>query len=264
MEIEPLFEEHNVNRGKKFYSSLLLSLLVATPALAQMNAICDELHGRYADTTEIVGANAETRQLSRAIVQQNMAIRRLKSDMRNQGCTSDSSVTILGSDNEAACDDMHDTMERMRDDLASLMDERESSVSRIDDAGLERRRLLDDMQRNGCSTPMSATPDTVIDTRVRPERSPPEQQSLAQPESSITEIETEKPGTDAAAAPPQQKTAVIATPEITPVQPKQLQPDRPYDPTTNKVRQVGPQFLATDQGTLDLKHPKEAGPQPSQ
>ncbi|HEX8045197.1 MAG TPA: hypothetical protein VF537_05210, partial [Rhizobium sp.] len=31
-EIEPLFEEYNVNRGKKFYSSLLLSLLVATPA----------------------------------------------------------------------------------------------------------------------------------------------------------------------------------------------------------------------------------------
>ncbi|MDJ1634756.1 hypothetical protein [Rhizobium rhizogenes] len=263
VEIKPLFEEHNVNRGKKFYSSLLLSLLAATPVLAQANAICDELHVRYADTTEFVGANAETRQLSRSIVQQNMAIRRLKSDMRNQGCTSDSSLTILGSDNEAACDDMHDAMERMRDDLASLMDERELSVSRIDDAGLERRRLLDDMQRNGCSTPMSATPDTVIDTRVKPEGYAPQQQSLVQPESSITTIETQKPKTDDATL-PQQKTAVIAPPEITPVQPKQLQPDRPYDPATNKVRQVGPQFLATDQGTLDLKHPKEVGPQPSQ
>ncbi|CAN7304583.1 hypothetical protein LJR251_001553 [Rhizobium rhizogenes] len=252
-----------MSRGKKLYSSLLLSMLAATPALAQANTICDELRAEYVDTTEIIGANAKARDLSRTIVQQNMAIRRLRSDMRNQGCTSDSSLTILGSDNQAECDGMHDAMERMRDDLASLMDERELSVTRIDDAGVERRELLDEMQRNGCSAPMSATPDTVIETRVRPENSAPEQQSLAQPESSITTIETQKPKTDDA-TPPQQKTAVIAAPEITPVQPKQLQPDRPYDPATNKVRQVGPQFLATDQGTLDLKHPKEVGPQPSQ
>ncbi|MEZ2219357.1 hypothetical protein [Rhizobium sp. RCC_161_2] len=252
-----------MNRGQKLFTSLVLSLLAATPALAQVNAICDELRGRYANTTEIIGANAETRDLSRAIVQQNMAIRRLKSDMRNQGCTSDSSLTILGADNEAACDDMHDAMERMRDDLASLMDEREVSVTRIDDAGVQRRQLLDDMQRNGCSTPLSATPDTVIDTRITPKAYAPEQQSLARPESSITTIETEKPKTDSAAL-PQQKTAAMPTPEITPVQPKQLQPDRPYDPATNKVRQVGPQFLATDQGTLDLRHPKAAGPQPTQ
>lgn len=263
MEIDPLFEEHNVNRGKKFCSSLLLSLLVATPALAQANAICDELRGRYANTTEIIGANAETRQLSRSIVQQNMAIRRLKSDMRNQGCTSDSSLTILGSDNEAACDDMHGTMDRMRRDLASLMDQRELSVSRIDDAGMQRRQLLDDLQRNGCSTPLSATPDTVIDTRGMPEAYTPERQSLTQPESSITTIETEKPKTGNAAL-PQQKTTVTPTPVITQVQPKPLQPDRPYDPSANKVRQVGPRFLATDQGTLDLKHPKAVGPQPTQ
>ena len=251
-----------MNRGKKLSSSLLLSLLVATPAVAQSNAVCDQLRGRYTNTAEIIGANAETRDLSRAIVQQNMAIRRLKSDMRNHGCTADSSMTILGSDNEAACDDMHGSMDRMRDDLASLMDKREQSVSRIDDAGVQRRQLLDDMQRNGCSTPLSATPDAVIDTRVKPEAYAPEQQSLARPESSITTIETVKPKTDVAV--PQQKTAAMPTPEITPVQPKQLQPDRPYDPATNKVRQVGPQFLATDQGTLDLKHPKEAGPQPMQ
>ncbi|WP_047455220.1 hypothetical protein [Rhizobium rhizogenes] len=252
-----------MSRGKKLYSSLLLSMLAATPALAQANTICDELRAEYVDTTEIIGANAKARDLSRTIVQQNMAIRRLRSDMRNQGCTSDSSLTILGSDNEATCDDMHDAMERMRDDLASLMDERELSVTRIDDAGVERRELLDEMQRNGCNAPLSATPDTVIETRKKLEIPAPTQQSLAQPESSITTIETEKPKTDDAAL-PQQKTAVIAAPEITPVQPKQLQPDRPYDPATNKVRQVGPQFLATDQGTLDLKHPKEVGPQPSQ
>ena len=51
---------------------------------------------------------------------------------------------------------------------------------------------------------------------------------------------------------------------MTQAEPQQFPPDRPYDPSANKVRQVGPQFLATDQGGIDLKHPKEAGPQPTQ
>nr|WP_246638593.1 DUF2865 domain-containing protein [Rhizobium binae] len=41
-------------------------------------------------------------------------------------------------------------------------------------------------------------------------------------------------------------------------------PDRPYDPTQNKVRQVGPQFFAGDQGSIDLANPATPGPQPQQ
>jgi hypothetical protein len=40
--------------------------------------------------------------------------------------------------------------------------------------------------------------------------------------------------------------------------------DRPYDPSTSKVRQVGPIFLANDQGKIDLKQPATKGPQPQQ
>lgn len=255
-----------MSRGKQLLSPcLLLSLLATTPAFAQLSPICEDLRGQYADTTEIIGANAKTRELSRAIVQQNMMIRRLKSDMRNQGCSPDSSLTVLGDDNEAVCDDMHDAMQRMRDDLASLMDERELSVSRIDDAGVERRELLDEMQQNGCSIPSSATPDTVIETRRAPEPPPPareQRQSLAQPESSVTTIETEKPKADTALQP--KPTRAAPAPTVTQAEPKPVQPDRPYDPSARKVRQVGPQFLATDQGSLDLKHPKAGGPQPTQ
>jgi hypothetical protein len=66
-----------------------------------------------------------------------------------------------------------------------------------------------------------------------------------QPESSITTIQTIKPAT-----PAPQSTARS--------EPAKQPEDRPYDPAS-KVRQVGPQFLSTDQGKIDLKHPATPG-----
>jgi len=250
-----------VNRGTNLVSIALLSLLTATPSFAQAN-LCDELRGRYADTTEVIGASQETRQLSRAIVQQNLMIRRVMSDLRNQGCVEDSSIVIIGGDNSGACDDMRNSLDGMRHDLGLLMDQREDSVGRIDVAGVQRRQLLDTMQRNGCSLPASATPDVVIDTRTKLDAYAPQQQSLGQPESSITTIETPKLQKNSSL---QQKQApATKAPAVTQAEPQQFPPDRPYDPSADKVRQVGPQFLATDKGGIDLKHPKEAGPQPIQ
>ncbi|MFS8147802.1 DUF2865 domain-containing protein [Rhizobium sp. BR 249] len=76
-------------------------------------------------------------------------------------------------------------------------------------------------------------------------------QALSQPpqQGSITTIHTNPPAKDAAVAPPPQQPSV---------------PERPYDPTQNKVRQVGPQFLAGDQGSIDLANPANPGPQPQQ
>ncbi len=248
-----------MNRGKHLVSIALLSLLAATPSFAQTN-LCDELRGRFADTTEIVGASQETRQLSRAIVQQNLMIRRVMSDLRNQGCFEDG--MIFGDDNSGACDDMRSALDGMRHDLALLMDDRQQSVGRVDAAGLQRRQLLDTMQRNGCSAPASAAPDIVIDTRTKLDAYAPQQQSLAQPESSITVIETPRLQKNSSL---EQKHAPAAkAPPVAQAAPQQFPPDRPYDPSSNKVRQVGPQFLATDQGGIDLKHPKAAGPQPTQ
>ncbi|EJJ24821.1 DUF2865 domain-containing protein [Rhizobium sp. CF142] len=68
-----------------------------------------------------------------------------------------------------------------------------------------------------------------------------------EPKGSITTIHTEAP--KAASAPPAPQAQV---------------PDRPYDPASNKVRQVGPQFLAGDQGKIDLTNPATSGPQPQQ
>ncbi|MFK0163152.1 hypothetical protein [Rhizobium sp. NPDC090279] len=250
-----------MNRGTKHASIALLSLLTATPALAQTD-LCDELRGRYVDINEVIGASEETRQLSRAIVQQNLMIRRTMSDLRNQGCVEDSSMVIFGQDNQGVCDDMRQSIDQMRHDLSLLMDQREQSVGRVDAVSMQRRQLLDTMQRNGCSLPASATPDVVIDTRTKLDAYAPQEQSLAQPESSITVIETPRLQKDSSLQ--QRQAAPAATPKVTQAQPPQFPPDRPYDPSAHKVRQVGPQFLATDQGSIDLKHPKETGPQPTQ
>nr|WP_276314790.1 DUF2865 domain-containing protein [Rhizobium changzhiense] len=74
-------------------------------------------------------------------------------------------------------------------------------------------------------------------------------QAVSEPpqQGSITTIRTNPPAKDAAAAAPQ--------PSV---------PERPYDPTQNRVRQVGPQFLAGDQGSIDLANPATPGPQPQQ
>ncbi|EJC79539.1 Protein of unknown function (DUF2865) [Rhizobium leguminosarum bv. trifolii WSM2297] len=75
-------------------------------------------------------------------------------------------------------------------------------------------------------------------------------QAVSQPpqQGSITTIHTNPPAKDTAAAAAPQPTV----------------PERPYDPTQNKVRQVGPQFLAGDQGSIDLANPAAPGPQPQQ
>ncbi|ANL34544.1 DUF2865 domain-containing protein [Rhizobium phaseoli] len=75
-------------------------------------------------------------------------------------------------------------------------------------------------------------------------------QAVSEPpqQGSITTIRT-NPATEGAATTPAPQPSV---------------PDRPYDPTQNKVRQVGPQFLAGDQGSIDLANPAKPGPQPQQ
>ncbi|SCB56438.1 Protein of unknown function [Rhizobium aethiopicum] len=94
-------------------------------------------------------------------------------------------------------------------------------------------------EKNSCACNLTAYYDEM---RGKHGPSEPPQQG------SITTVRTNPPAKDtAAAAPPQ--------PSV---------PERPYDPTQKKVRQVGPQFLAGDQGSIDLANPATPGPQPLQ
>lgn len=65
-------------------------------------------------------------------------------------------------------------------------------------------------------------------------------------------------------APAQSARSTPAPASPTQASPPTVIPDRPYDASSNKVRQVGPQFLSADQHRIDLAHPAEPGPQPEQ
>lgn len=95
-------------------------------------------------------------------------------------------------------------------------------------------------EKNSCTCNLTAYYEEMRDKQALGE--PPQQ-------GSITTVRTTPPAKDAAAAA---------------VPPKPSVPERPYDPTQNKVRQVGPQFLAGDQGSIDLANPATPGPQPQQ
>lgn len=66
----------------------------------------------------MIGASQETRQLSRAIVQQNLMIRRTMSDLRNQGCVEGDDGVFGGQDSQGVCDDIRQSIDQMRQDLS--------------------------------------------------------------------------------------------------------------------------------------------------
>lgn len=108
-------------------------------------------------------------------------------------------------------------------------------------------------EKSSCSCNMSAYYDEIRREKAMSDPQPGARAPsvvTGQPESSITNIQTIKP--QAPAPQSAAKSEPIKTPE-----------DRPYDPSS-KVRQVGPQFLSTEQGKIDLKHPATPGPQPAQ
>ena len=107
-------------------------------------------------------------------------------------------------------------------------------------------------EKSSCTCNMSAYYEEMrqqktMSTPIPPGSLPP----ATLPPGSVTHITTQSPQ-----ATPQRNTASSAAVQ-------QPVPERPYDPGS-RIRQVGPQFLAPDQGTIDLKHPLAPGPQPEQ
>jgi hypothetical protein len=93
-------------------------------------------------------------------------------------------------------------------------------------------------------------------------RTPGEKSSCA---CNLTAYYEEMRGKQAVSEPPQQGSiTTIRTKAKDAAAPQPSVPERPYDPTQNRVRQVGPQFLAGDQGSIDLANPATPGPQPQQ
>ena len=355
--------------------TLALFLAAAAPAAAQTSAICEDLRGRLADLPQVIGNGPEIRQYASAIAEQNLELRKLRNDLRSNGCSVDSMV-VIGGENDRYCSDLQESESRMIDNIHYLQDRR----NQLREAGgsdvNERRELMAALDDNGCNDDPGYQPDERADV---PAPSTEEQAMrgdtfipLGNGEEGNTQygvprgemmshvstmcvrscdggffpistnatsidfsrdastcskmcpgIETELfyqdvSNTDAAnmisaatgarysampnafayknrapgeksscscnltayyeqmrknqtvsAPPPKGSITTIttkppATAAPTPAAPQAQVPDRPYDPGNSKVRQIGPQFLAGDQGSIDLKNPATSGPQQQQ
>ncbi|XUY28180.1 DUF2865 domain-containing protein [Agrobacterium sp. rho-8.1] len=103
-----------------------------------------------------------------------------------------------------------------------------------------------------CSCNMAAYQDQM--KKQDEQAKAPQSTALQNGSSSITTITS--PKSDATTKPADSKPDVKV--EAVPV------PERDYDPSKNKVRMVGPQFLPEEQSRIDLKNPALEGAQPQQ
>jgi hypothetical protein len=350
-----------------------LLLALSTPAYAQVAPICGELRARLADLPQVIGSTPEVRKYATAIAEQNLELRKVRSDLHRNGCSAGSMVTV-GGDNAGYCDELEQSEARMADNISYLQQRRDELRAQSEDTRT-RNELIAALDANSCNEepsfpedPQYEPPPSIDEQAMRSDtfiplgtshgrrpyaaygmqplshlntvcvrtcdggffplssnatsmdfardadtcakmcpsvdtelfyhdvsvgetsnmistatgapysampnafayksRKPGEKSSCScdlpayyermrrtqaavteMPRNgSITTIETAKPPVPAIAAPV----------------PQSLVPDRPYDPQSGKVRQVGPQFLAGDQGAIDLKNPATPGAQPQQ
>lgn len=356
--------------------NLPFALLIAlsTPVYAQVAPICGELRARLADLPQVIGTTPEVRKYASAIAEQNLELRKVRSDLRRNGCSAGSMVTI-GGDNADFCGELEQAEAKMADNISYLQQRRDELRAQSEDTRT-RNELIAALDANSCNAepslpddPQYAPPPSIDDQAMRDDtfiplgggqgrrrsyvpsgmqplshlntvcvrtcdggffplssnatsmdfardadtcakmcpgvdtelfyhdvsvgetsdmistatgapysampnafvyknRKPGEKSSCScdlpayyermrknqsavtelPKNGSITKIETRKPEAPAIAAPA----------------PQSQVPDRPYDPQSDKVRQIGPQFLAGDQGAIDLKHPSTPGAQPQQ
>ncbi len=355
---------------KRWILSFALGLALATPLHAQTAEICGHLRARMADLPQIIGTSPEIRKFAGALAEQNIELRKVRSDLRRNGCTSGSMI-VIGGENADYCQELGHAETQMLDNIRYLQDQRDTLRAQSDGTRA-RNELMAALDANGCNDQRWATdpqydpapgideqatrgdsfisPDGTDNRRLLgfpgggshvntvcvrtcdggffpissnatsmdfsrdantcaqmcpgvqtelfyhdvsstetanmtsvstgapysampnafayKDRKPGEKssctcdltgyyermrkgQQISEPpkQGSITVIETKKPEAETKQAAPAPQAQV---------------PDRPYDPAASKVRQIGPQFLAGDQGTIDLRNPATPGPQPQQ
>jgi len=132
--------------------SLALLLAFAAPAVAQTNAICEDLRGRLADLPRSIGNGngPEARQYASAMAEQNLELRKVRNDLRNYGCTSGSMV-VIGGENADYCTELSQAEGRMIDNIAYLQDRRNELAGR-NGADDDRRELMAALDSNGCNS----------------------------------------------------------------------------------------------------------------
>lgn len=129
---------------------LVFYLAFAAPAVAQTNAICEDLRGRLADLPQSIGNNGpEMRQYASALAEQNLELRKVRGDLRRYGCTSGSMV-VVGGENAGFCTELEQAEAKMVDNISFLQDRRNELRQSGTDAA--REGLMAALEDNGCNS----------------------------------------------------------------------------------------------------------------
>ncbi|MGZ2380466.1 DUF2865 domain-containing protein [Rhizobium leguminosarum] len=133
--------------------SLALLLAVAAPAAAQSSAVCEDLRGRLADLPRSIGNGngPEARQYSSAMVEQNLELRKVRNELRSNGCTSGSMV-VIGGENADYCAELTQSEGRMIDNIRYLQDRRNELAGQNGADDDARHELVAALDRNGCNS----------------------------------------------------------------------------------------------------------------
>ncbi|MBY5365557.1 DUF2865 domain-containing protein [Rhizobium leguminosarum] len=133
--------------------SLVIFLVFAAPAAAQTITICEDLRGRLADLPRSIGNNngSEARQYASAMAEQNLELRKVRNELRGNGCTSGSMV-VIGGENADYCAELSQSEARMIDNIRYLQDRRDELRNQTDGNEDARRELTAALDRNGCNS----------------------------------------------------------------------------------------------------------------
>jgi len=133
---------------KTLTAALPIALALAFSGGAAASPVCDRLNGELTALSEVYSAPAQVRKYARAIAEQKLSIRELRSQLHDTGCSS-GSLFVMGGDNAGECDALEAKMARMEANLSILQEKRISLMTgETEDA--RRQDVLAAIDENGC------------------------------------------------------------------------------------------------------------------
>ncbi len=159
---------------KRLTLAAALLIALSAPAYAQLAPICGQLRARLATIPETIGGgmSPEIRRFASAITEQNLELRKLRSDQRRNGCSSGSMV-VIGGDNAGYCGELEQAEAKMLDNIADLQMRRDELRAQSPDARL-RNELFAALDENNCNAPVQqydepqyANPPSIDDQAMR-------------------------------------------------------------------------------------------------
>lgn len=134
---------------KMMPAALPLALALALAGGAAASPVCDRLNSELTALSETYSAPAQVRKYARAVAEQKLSIRELRSQLRDTGCT-EGSLFVMDGDNAEECHELEDKMARMETNLAILNEKRISLMTgETEDA--RRQEVLAAIDENSCN-----------------------------------------------------------------------------------------------------------------